>query len=382
MTEVFIDTRITRLLGVDVPILLGPMAWISDSGLAAAVSNAGGFGILSGSRMSANRLEREIVKTRRECSRPFGVSFSLSCGEYSDHLEMALSQGIRYFLTSQGSPTEFTRKLKDAGATVLHVVNTLEDATEAVREGVDALVVQTAEAGGKQADSPESTLVVLPTIARALDVPVVAAGGIADGYQLAAAVALGADGAMMGTRFLATQESSALPAYKEMVLKAGAGDTVLFGPIGRRARALRTPAVARAISIIEQGHLEELEKWAPEEREKMAIKEANEEEGVFYAGASSAVIEDMPAVPDLMKRTLNEYYSAVGRLSGSQTRTDTTDTDADWDDEDFEGSKAGSAWWQDPMDDWETDSASVAEDAQRAESTSVKWDVGTSEAGA
>src|SRR5438093_7125835 len=192
------DNRVTRMLGVEVPIVQAPMGWIARSQLASAVSNAGGLGIIETSSGELDAVREEIRKMRDLTDKPFGVNIAQAFVRDPNIVQFVIDQGVRFVTTSPGDPTGYTAALKAAGLTVFHVVPTLRGALKAVDAGVDGLVVEGGEGGGFKAPTGASTMVLLPLIASRVDVPIVAAGGVCDGRSMAAALTLGAEGVQMG----------------------------------------------------------------------------------------------------------------------------------------------------------------------------------------
>ncbi|MGY1810963.1 NAD(P)H-dependent flavin oxidoreductase [Blastococcus sp. SYSU D00669] len=238
------DTRVTRMLGIDVPIFSAPMGWVARPELVAAVSEAGGMGLVPGS-LTVDQVRADIARTQDLTDRPIGVNIPLAFAKDPAVIDAVVDAGIRFVTTSAGSPEKYTPLLKDAGLTVFHVVPTLHAARKAVDAGVDGLVVEGVEGAGFKSPHEVASMVLLPMVTRELDVPVVAAGGIVDGASLLAAFALGAEGAQMGTRMLASAESAVHGNVKDAVLQATETDTVLLNRHNRKPmRVLRTDLVA------------------------------------------------------------------------------------------------------------------------------------------
>ena len=236
-----IDNRITRLLGVDVPIVQAPMGWIARSRLAAAVSDAGALGIIETSSGELDTIRGEITRMRELTDRPFGVNIAMAFVRDPSIVEFVAEQGVRVVTTSAGDPTRYTEALRDAGLTVLHVVPTLRAALKAVDAGVHGLVVEGGEGGGFKSPREVATMVLLPQVRAHVDVPIIAAGGITDGATMAAAFALGAEGVQMGTRMVATVESPVHDNWKRAIVQATETDTVFLNRRHSPAlRALRT----------------------------------------------------------------------------------------------------------------------------------------------
>lgn len=234
-------TAITELLGIDYPIIQAPMGWIARSQLASAVSNAGGMGIIETSSGELDAIKNEIQKMRQLTDKPFGVNIAQAFVRDPSIADFVVEQGVRFVTTSAGDPTKYTRQLKDAGLVVFHVVPTLAAALKAVEAGVDGLVVEGGEGGGFKNPRDVASMVLLPLVREHVDVPIVAAGGITDGYGLAAALALGAAGVQMGTRMVAALESPVHENWKNAIVDAAETDTVFLNRFSRPGlRALRT----------------------------------------------------------------------------------------------------------------------------------------------
>ena len=239
------SNRITQLTGTQYPIVQAPMGWIARSQLAAAVSNAGGLGIIETSSGELDNIKLEVAKMRQLTDKPFGMNVALSYVRDSNIIDFVVEQGIKFVTTSSGSPSVCTKDFQAAGITVFHVVPTLEMALKALDAGVDGLVVEGGEGGGFKNPSPVSTMVLLPLIRSQCDVPIIAAGGIADGPSMAAAFALGAEGVQMGTRMLSCAESPVHNNWKDAIVNSRETDTVFLNQQGRPAlRALKTELTA------------------------------------------------------------------------------------------------------------------------------------------
>jgi enoyl-[acyl-carrier protein] reductase II len=240
------DNRVTRDLGVAIPIVQAPMGWIARSQLASAVSAAGACGIIETSSGELDAVRDEIRRMRDLTDRPFGVNIAQAFVRDPSIAEFVIEQGVRFVTTSAGSPTRYTSVLKDAGLTVYHVVPTLSAALKAVDAGVDGLVVEGGEGGGFKSPTPVSTMVLLPLIRSRVDVPIIAAGGICDGPTMAAAFALGAEGVQMGTQMVACAESPVHDNWKQAILAAAETDTLFLNERHSPAlRALRTERTER-----------------------------------------------------------------------------------------------------------------------------------------
>ncbi len=239
--------RVSEQLGIEIPIIQAPMGFIARAQLASAVSNAGGMGIIETSSGRLDEVKVEIAKMRDLTDRPWGVNVAQLFIRDLSIIDFIVDNGVRFVTTSAGDPALLVPQLKAAGITVFHVVPTLRGALKAVAAGVDGLVVEGIEGGGFKNPDGASSMVLLPLIAANVDVPIVAAGGIADGVSMAAALALGAEGAQMGTRMLTAAESPVHENWKQAVLEAAETDTVIVNRFAKPAmRTLRTERSAGA----------------------------------------------------------------------------------------------------------------------------------------
>ena len=235
------DNRVTRMTGVELPIVQAPMGWIARSQLASAVSNAGGLGIIETSSGELDNIRSEIEKMRTLTDKPFGVNIAQAFVRDPDIAQFIIDQGVRFVSTSAGSPERYTEELKKAGLTVFHVVPNLSSALKAVEYGVDGLIVEGGEGGGFKNPRDVASMVLLPLVRSRVDVPIIAAGGLVDGKSMAAAFSLGAEGIQLGTRMVSAAESPVHENWKNAIVDAQETDTVflnLFQSPG--LRALRT----------------------------------------------------------------------------------------------------------------------------------------------
>jgi enoyl-[acyl-carrier protein] reductase II len=222
------QNRITEMLGVEHPIVQAPMGYIARAQLASAVSNAGGMGIIETSSGQLDAVREEIRMMRDLTDKPFGVNIAQLFVRDPAIVDFVVENGVTFVTTSAGDPTKYTKLLKDGGLTVFHVVPSLRGALKAVAAGVDGLVVEGNEGGGFKAPTGASTMVLLPLVCSAVDVPVVAAGGVCDGRSMAAAFVLGAEGVQMGTRMVSAAESPVHDNWKQLICGATEGDTLLL----------------------------------------------------------------------------------------------------------------------------------------------------------
>ncbi len=238
--------RITDLLGVEYPIIQAPMGWIARAQLASAVSNAGGLGVIETSSGELDEIRDEIKKMRTLTTKPFGVNIAQAFVRDPGIVQFVVDQGVKFVTTSAGDPAKYFAALKAAGLTVFHVVPTLKAALRAIEVGVDGLVVEGGEGGGFKAPDAVMTMVLLPQVAEAVNVPIIAAGGITCGRTMAAAFAMGAEAVQLGTRMVSAAESPIHDNWKQAIVNADSTDTIFLNRFGKPAlRALRTERTMR-----------------------------------------------------------------------------------------------------------------------------------------
>jgi enoyl-[acyl-carrier protein] reductase II len=304
------NNRVTRDLGVDIPILQAPMGWIARSQLASAVSKTGALGIIETSSGELDAIRVEIQKMKELVDSPFGVNIAQAFVRDPDIVDFVADQGVKFVTTSAGSPMKYTKALKDRGLTVYHVIPTLRAALKAVDAGVDGLIVEGGEGGGFKAPSPVSSLVLLPLVREKVDVPIIAAGGICDGASMAAAFALGAEGVQMGTRMVSALESPVHDGWKNAIVSAAETDTIfLRSETGPSLRALRTERTER-IDAGEENAMAGLAGGV-----KAVYFEGKLEEGVALTGQVAGRIEAIRPVADIISDTVREFSEAVSKLS-------------------------------------------------------------------
>jgi len=310
------DNRVTRMLGVDTPIVQAPMGWIARSQLASAVSNAGAMGIIETSSGELDAIRNEIALMRQLTDKPFGVNVALAFVRDPDIVDFVVEQGVSFVSTSAGDPRKLTASLKDAGLTVFHVVPTLRAAMKAVDAGVDGLIVEGGEGGGFKGPRPVSSLVLVPLIRSRVEVPIIAAGGIADGVSMAAAFALGAEGVQMGTRMVSSAESPVHENWKRAITEAAETDTVfLKSGAGPSLRALRTTTS----EALEAGEGEAMATLAGGVRQ--VYFDGDLEAGIALTGQVAGRIDEVRTVADIITDTVREYAAAVEDLAAQLDRS-------------------------------------------------------------
>ena len=311
MTDTIVKTPITDMLGIEKPIIQAAMGWIARSQLSSAVSNAGGMGIIETSSGELDVIREEILKMRDLTDKPFGVNIAQAFVRDPKILDFIIDQGIKFVTTSAGDPAKYTTKLKEAGLTVFHVVPNLKGALKAVEAGVDGLIVEGGEGGGFKNADDVSSMVLIPQVCEAVNVPIVAAGGIMDGRSMAAAFALGADGVLMGTRILSAIESPVHQNWKDAIIAADSTDTLFLnrsGP-GPALRALRTE---RSTRILKEGS----ENIFSEFQDTQAVYfGGNLEAGIALTGQVAGRIKETKSIQQIFDETLTEFGEVTGRLA-------------------------------------------------------------------
>ncbi|WP_137294455.1 NAD(P)H-dependent flavin oxidoreductase [Nocardioides dongxiaopingii] len=302
------DNDVTNQLGVEVPLFSAPMGMVAGPALVTAMARAGGMGLVPGS-LPVPQVRDDIRRVREGTDRPFGVNIPLAFAKDPAVVDMIVAEGIGFVTTSAGSPARLTPILKDAGLVVYHVVPTLEAALKAVDAGVDGLVVEGSEGAGFKSPHEVSTMVLLPLVVSRVDVPVVAAGGIVDGASLLAAFALGAQGAQMGTRMLASLESGVHPDVKRAVVGAREVDTMMYNrAIGRPMRVLRTETTTRTDGTDPRPLLAEI---------RRTYDDGDLEASLAQMGQVAGRVDDVLAVEEIVRATIADFTERLSALAGS-----------------------------------------------------------------
>jgi len=308
-------TRITELFGIKYPVIQAGMVWVSGYKLAVAVSKAGALGTIGAGSMKEDLLREHIRKARAATAAPIAVNIPLLREDADALIAATIEEGVRIVFTSAGHPGKFLGTLKNAGCIVTHVVASVKQALKVESVGCDAVVAEGFEAGGHNGYEETTTFCLIPRVSEVVALPVIAAGGIATGAQMLAAFALGAEGVQIGTRFAATDESSAHPVFKNKIVEADEGDTVLTLKRVAPVRLIRTPFAMRALQAEADGADTEQQKiLLGRKREMLGMFEGNVEEGEFEAGQSSAFVNDVLPAAEVLQRILDEYqhrYSAL-----------------------------------------------------------------------
>ena len=304
-----ISNRITELLGVEVPIVQAPMGWIARAQLASAVSNAGAMGIIETSSGRLDEIRDEIRRMRDLTDKPFGVNIAQAFVRDPGIVDFVVEQGVKFVTTSAGDPTRYCARLKQAGLTVFHVVPTLRGARKAVDAGVDGLVVEGGEGGGFKNPRDVASMVLLPLVRSKVGVPIIAAGGIADGRSMAAAFALGAEGVQMGTRMVSSAESPVHHNWKNAIVAAQETDTVFLNRFSTPGlRALRTE---RSTRLEKQEHVG-MDEFG---RSAELYFGGDMEASIALAGQVVGRIDEVKPVARIIDETVAGFRATISRLA-------------------------------------------------------------------
>lgn len=312
------SNRLCRLTGIRHPVIQAGMVWVSDHHLASACANSGILGTLGAGSMSLDELRTNISAVQQEArNAPFAVNIPLLRPDAVEIAQVALEMGVKIIITSAGNPARIIPELKKMNAIAMHVVPSVKGAVKAEDTGADAVICEGYEAGGHNSPLEITTLCLVPQVADAVSIPVVAAGGIADGRGIAAAFALGADGVQLGTRFIATRECRAHIAHKQKIVDAPDTGTLIIGRQLDMLRVLRNEFAER-VEAAEKNNAgkEDLLKLIGNEfnRNRAGSVEGDAAEGAFQAGQSAGLVKDIPMVQTLVENLINEYLAAIGRM--------------------------------------------------------------------
>jgi enoyl-[acyl-carrier protein] reductase II len=310
------ENRLCKLLGIRYPILMGGMLWVGTARLAAAVSNSEGLGMIAASNVPIKDLDREIELLRFQSSHPFGVNVPIFNPLAAEHCEyLRNSKKVPIVVTSAGNPKHYTKKLKDAEITVLHVVSNVEEARKAEEAGVDAVIAEGVEAGGHNGRDELATLTLVPQVADAVRIPVVAAGGICEGRGFLAALALGAEGVQLGTRFIATEECEVHPHYKSAIINSQDTDSVLIARKAGLRRVLKTPYTQKVLDAESRGATaEEMKSLLDRNRSRLAIQ-GDLENGIFPAGQGVGLIKEVLTTDEVIQKIISQYKVKLQELN-------------------------------------------------------------------
>jgi enoyl-[acyl-carrier protein] reductase II len=307
--------KISELFKIKYPIIQGGMIWCSGWQLAAAVSNNGGLGLIGSGSMYPEVLREHIQKCKEVCSQPFGVNVPLLYPDIDKHMAIIIEEGVKIVFTSAGNPATWTSKLKEHGITVVHVVSNTKFAIKSEQAGVDAIVAEGFEAGGHNGREETTTLCLIPMIKKAVNIPVIAAGGIGSGNAIAACMALGADGVQIGSLFASSTESSAHQNFKNKIIETGDGGTELSLKSLTPVRLIKNPFY----DLVKQAEQncaskEELTQLLGRGRAKKGMFEGDMIEGELEIGQVSSMIHESRPVAELFTNLLKEYEQAKSSL--------------------------------------------------------------------
>ncbi len=306
-------TRITELLGCEYPLIQGGMAWIAEHTLAAAVSNAGGIGLIAGGSAPIDYLRNQIRLCKENTNKPFGVNIMLMSPNADDLAQLCIDEGVAVVTTGAGNPGKYIPAWKEAGIKVIPVIPSVALARRMEKAGADAVVAEGTESGGHIGEN--TTMCLVPQVVDALEIPVIAAGGIADGRGVAASFMLGAEGVQIGTRFLASEECQIHHTFKELVVKAKDTDSVVTGRYtGHPCRNIKTKFSKMLANGEKDGSL------TPEQFEEVtlgslrkAVQDGNLEEGSFLCGAIAGMINDIKPCETIVRDIMTQAQELLGR---------------------------------------------------------------------
>ncbi len=309
-------TEICEVLGIEYPILLGGMIWVGRAELVAVVSEAGGLGLLGAGGMTIPEIEGDLAEVREKTRKPFGVNIPLVRPDAEDLIQASIQAGASVISTSAGSPKRYTRKIKDQGVKSIHVAFNVSGARKSAEAGVDVVVVEGYEAGGHNGVDEMTTMAMVPQAVRAVDIPVVAAGGICDGKGLVAALALGAKGVQMGTRFIATHESAPHANVKQTILNVKDNGTCITGrTLAGPTRAVKNRLSEKILEAEKQGTSPEgLMEMIGEGRSIKACVEGDCEEGTVYCGQIGGCVDTITSAREVIEETIAEASRIVESL--------------------------------------------------------------------
>ena len=302
------NNRLTQLLNIEIPIIQAGMVWASGWRLCSAVSNAGALGVIGSGSMYPDILEENIKKCKVATTKPFAVNLPILYADVEHHLEIIFRNKIEIVITSAGNPATFTPVLKDHGIKVIHVVGSKRFAEKAQQSGCDAIVAEGFEAGGHNGREETTTMVLIPLIREAVSIPVIAAGGIATGKQMLAAMILGAEGVQIGSRFVATHEASSHINFKNAIINSAEGDTILTLKELAPVRMMKNPFYQEIFKAYQRhADVEELKKILGHGRAKKGMFEGNLEEGELEIGQVSALIKEIRPAAEIVKEIWQEF---------------------------------------------------------------------------
>ncbi|MDY3318978.1 nitronate monooxygenase [Riemerella anatipestifer] len=300
--------RIVELFNIQYPIIQGGMVWHSGWRLVSAVSNAGGLGLIGAGSMYPDVLREHLQKCKKATNKPFGVNIPMLYPNIDEIINIIMEEQIKIVFTSAGNPKTYTETLQKEGIKVAHVVSSLKFAIKCEEAGVDAIVAEGFEAGGHNGRDETTTFCLIPNVSKHISTPLIAAGGIATGQQIKAAMILGADGVQIGSRFAATKEASSHEAFKQKIVEAKEGDTQLTLKELAPVRLLKNKFFYDLEKLYEKGRdIETLKQALGRARAKKGMFEGDLDEGELEIGQVSALIDDIISVDEVFKRLIKEF---------------------------------------------------------------------------
>ncbi len=304
--------RVTELFGIQYPIVLGGMVWCGGWRLASAVSEAGGLGLIGAGSMYPEVLREHIVKCKNATKKPFGVNVPLLYPDIEAIMKIIIEENVPVVFTSAGNPKTWTKTLQNEGIKVAHVVSSSKFALKCQEAGVDAVVAEGFEAGGHNGAEETTTMVLIPHVRQVVDIPLIAAGGIATGGAMLAAFALGAEGIQVGTRFALTQESSASEEFKQLCMTLKEGDTMLALKKIGATRLIKNEFFDRVKAAEDRGaSADEMREILGRGRAKRGIFEGDLVEGELEIGQIASLLKDLPSAKDALMQIVDEYNRKV-----------------------------------------------------------------------
>jgi enoyl-[acyl-carrier protein] reductase II len=306
-----VQNRITELFNIEYPIIQAGMIWNSGWRLASAVSNSGGLGLLGAGSMYPEVLREHILKCKNATDKPFGVNVPMLYPDIDKIIDIIIEEGVKIVFTSAGNPRTYTSKLKENGIMVVHVVSSVKFALKAQEAGVDAIVAEGFEAGGHNGREETTTFTLIPMVKEQLEIPLIAAGGLAPGRGMLAAMVLGADGVQVGSRFVASEEASSHRAFKQMVVDAKEGDTQLTLKELAPVRMLKNKFFESVMQLYTTNpSKEDLVKHLGRARAKRGMFEGDLEEGELEIGQIAGLIHDIKPAAQILKDMVAEFEKA------------------------------------------------------------------------
>lgn len=309
------NNRVTALLQTEHPVIQAGMVWTSGWRLASAVSNAGGLGVIGSGSMYPHILDEHLTKIKSATNKPFAVNLPLLYADVKSHLELIIKHNVKIVITSAGNPALYTPMLKDRGIKVIHVVGSSKFARKAQSVGCDAVIAEGFEAGGHNGREETTTFILVPMVRNAVQIPVIAAGGIATGSQMLAAMALGAEGVQIGSRFVASNEASSHDNFKNAVIQSSEGDTILTLKELVPVRIFKNKFFNEILEAYQNcASVERLKELLGRGRAKKGIFEGDLDNGELEIGQVSALIKDIKPAAQIMKELIVEFAECRKRF--------------------------------------------------------------------